>query len=223
MQRAAICLLVLLALCGCASPGEFRRTAEFTADSKTALVVFGVDVQSKFKSPTLIFRRYDPQTGKADMTGEVRAEPRTDQLTGGQRLAAALTGQDARPGGHGYFVVELPPGNWFLCCLFGFYNDGFTSYSSTTFFSQGALVLEAQTGTAAYLGEYVVDGKYGENLRLSPLPRDLPAAQKELESFVNVKAQLVEVELQTKPFSCESKVVLFSKVECVFKTMVVKL
>jgi len=49
-----------------------------------------------------------------------------------------------------------------------------------------------------------VDGKYGENLRLSPLPRDLPAAQKELGSFVNVKAQLVEVELQTKPFSCES-------------------
>lgn len=222
MPRASIYIVMLLVMAGCAS-GQVLRTAAFSSESKTTLVVFGLDVQSNFKTPTLVFRRYDPRTGKVDLKGEVRASPRSDKLTGGQRLAAALTGQDARPGGHGYFVLELPEGSWFLCCLSGFYNDGFTSYSSNTYFSEGALVLQSQAGTAAYLGEYMVSGRYGENLRIEPLPANLPAAQSELDTFANVKAALAAIEPQTKPFSCESKVVLFSKVECVPATMVVKL
>jgi hypothetical protein len=213
------CLLTLITLAGCAT-GQMDRKAEFTASSATSLVVFGVDVASRFKSPNLVFRKYDPATGQVDLAGVYYASPRTDKLTGGQKFAAFMTGQDSRPGGHDYFVINLPPGEWFLWCVSGFHNDGLgTSYSATTYFVEGTMLISSKPGAALYLGEFVLNGAYGQNLKLAPAPRNLGAAQAELDTFSGVQVKLVDLEPEVRSFTCVRGG--FPKTDCDPKQIVV--
>jgi hypothetical protein len=211
-----ISALIVVLFTGCVTQsGQVERDALFSASSDAALFIFGVDLQSKFKSPDLIFRKYDPLTGKVDKNGSLHVTPRIDKLTSGQKFNAAMSGQSSRPGGHDYFVINLAPGDWFLWAMSGFYNDGLgTSYSSTTYFSKGTFVLTAKAGVASYIGEFVVRGSYGENMILAPAPANFAAAQAELRTFTNVTQELVEFVPKKKTFSCTSKQVLWEKVAC---------
>jgi hypothetical protein len=217
--------VVVIACCfsGCVtSSGQLSRDTAFSSSSTYALMMFGVDVQSDFKSPLLVFRKYDPQTGKVDLSGIYHASPRIDGLTDDQKLAAAMTGQNSRPGGHGYFVIGLPEGDWFLWAMSGFYSNGLgTSYSSTSYFSSGTIAIKAKAGEASYLGEFVVSGKYGSNLKIMPTKANFAAAQLELQSFARVDRQLIDAPPTKKKFACSEQLILWSKTPCGPKTIVV--
>lgn len=71
VQRTWLVLPAAVVLASCASQGQFDRNAAFSESSSGSLVVLGVDIQSDFKNPALVFRKYDPQTGKIDPKGVV--------------------------------------------------------------------------------------------------------------------------------------------------------
>jgi hypothetical protein len=215
-MRLFLAVTLASLLSGCVmSQGQLRRDADFSAQSPHALLMFGVDIQSNYKSPLLTFRKYDPQTGKVDLSDLYHASPRTDQMSGGQKFGAAMSGQSSRPGGHDYFVIGLPPGDWFLWAMSGFYSDGVAaSYSSTTFFSNGTIVIHATPGTASYIGEYSVAGKFGEDLILAPAASNFAAAQSELRTFPNVRQELIEVVPRQMKFTCVEKLSIVGKFPC---------
>jgi hypothetical protein len=215
-----VCALVIFAT-GCVSQrGQMDRNAPFSAGSDTALVMFGVDIQSSFKSPTLTFLQFDPTTRHA-LKSSYSAEPRIDKLTDGQKFAGAMTGQNALPGGHNYFVISLPPGEWLLYQISGFYSDGAYSYSSTTSLSKGTIVVSAHAGTATYVGEFLVTGRYGEDMRLTVAPANFVAAKNELATFKNVKQELIESIPHARAFSCSDTQGVLGKTQCYWASVVV--
>jgi hypothetical protein len=195
-------LLTFILLGGCAT-GQMERDAVFTTSSPTSLVMFGVDLQSEFKDPDLAFGKYDPVTGRVDSSRFYHAKPRTEQLTGGQSVLAYLSGRDSRPVGHVYFVVNLPPGAWFLWQVSAVRALGLDVWrSTTTVLSDGTILIPSKPGTALYLGEFVLKGKYSESITLAPAPRNFAAAQAELDTFSSVQVPLVDEEAEIRPFKC---------------------
>jgi hypothetical protein len=219
--RSALALLMVL-IGGCVTTGgQMERTAAFTSASETALFVFGVDVQSAFKSPSLVFMRYDPATGLAIARSARHVMPRQDHLSTGERFGAAMTGQQSLPTGRSLFVIELPAGNWVLWCVSGYASNGVVSYSSVSYLSRGTLALHAVPGKASYIGEYEINGDIADNLGLVELPRRFDKSRSELASFGNVQVELESVRPEVRKFSCEPRTVLLSKVECAQETVTV--
>jgi hypothetical protein len=220
-SRLAPVLLVVLA--GCVTTGgQMERTATFTSASATSLFVFGVDVQSGYKAPNLVFLRYDAATGKAIARSVRAVTPRQDDLSAGQRFNAAMTGQRSLSGGRSLFVVELAAGDWVLWCVSGVSGNGAgTSYNSISYLSLGTFALRAVPGKAAYIGEYEINGEVAENLALVALPRRFDKARSEIASYGNVQVELENVIPESRKFSCESRTVLLTKVECVQETVTV--
>jgi len=165
--------------------------------------MFGVDLQSQYKAPDFIFRRYDERTGRVD-SETYRATPRLHQITGGQTLAQYLSGRDPPLIGHLYFTITLPPGDWFLWRVRGIHGEGGGwMQSAATTLSDGTILIRSTPGAALYLGEFVLKGKYGENITLTPAPANLAAAQAELDTFSGVKVKLgEEEERRVGTFNC---------------------
>jgi hypothetical protein len=216
------CLTVLL-LTACAS-GQLTKDQTVSATGNSGIIVLGMDLQSDFKSPLFIFRRYDPRTGKVDPDGVKSVSTSMEDLSGGQKFAAAMSGATSLPKGRQYFVFELPPGEWFLYCVTGYYNNGLGSaYSATSFLSKGTLAFESGAGVARYLGEYRVTGKFGDNLQLQTLDEDLTAAQSELKKYPHIEMPLQSSKPATATFSCEMKKIFMSSEEtCQWKTVTVQ-
>lgn len=195
-------LMTVLALGGCAS-GQMDRKAAFTKASPTSLVMFGVDLQSEYKMPDFAFRKYDPVTGRVDPEETHHATPTLDQVTGSRKLAKYLTAGDERPVGHVYFTISLPPGDWFLWSVSASHPIGMDGWRLTsTALSGGTVLISLKPGDALYLGEFALKGKYSEDITLSLAPKDLAAAQAELDTFSDVHVKLVEDETRIGSFNC---------------------
>jgi hypothetical protein len=195
-------VMTLLTLGGCAS-GQMDRNAAFTKSSPTSLVMFGVDLRSQFKMPDFAFRKYDPVTGRVEHSETYHATPTLDQITGGQKLATYLAGGDARPVGHVYFTISLPPGEWFLWRVSAAHALGLDRWRlTTTALSGGTVLISSKPGAALYLGEFVLKGKYSEDITLTLAPRDLAAAQAQLDTFSGVQVKLVDDETPVGSFKC---------------------
>lgn len=207
----------LLAACG---SGQASRDVQFDQSSAQALLVMGVDVRSDYKRPSFLVRMFDPETGQP-MKPQKTIHPRDDILTAGQKFSAYFTGQDARPGGHSYFVFELSAGHWFLEQVNGMYNDGFTSYSSTVQFSRGTPTFEAVPGRVTYLGEYALAGSYGGGLSLMQLPADVERARTELNSFSQVSSEMTFVEPKVRSYECVKTRILWGEKKCARSEMVI--
>jgi len=193
----------------------------FTSASPTSLFVFGVDVQSQYKSPSLVFLKYDPTTGKAIARSARHVSPRQDDLPAGQRIGAALTGQQSLPNGRSLFVVDLPAGDWVLWCISAYYNNGLgTSYSSVSYLAKGTITLHAAPGQATYIGEYEINGDVGGDLALVELPRRFDKTRGDLASF-QIQVELQNTEIESRTFTCERKTILLSETPCAGETVVV--
>lgn len=213
-------VLSILVLTGCAS-GQLSRDQPVSTSSSSGVIVLGMDVQSEFRAPRFTFMRYDPRTGQADPDSTKSVTPGTDDLSSQQKFAAAMTGQSSRPRGRQYFVVELPPGEWFLYYISGFYSDGLAnSYSATSFLSKGTIAFPSSAGVARYLGEYRVTGRFGEALRLEVLADDPAAAQAALEKYPHIELALQPEKPALTAFSCVMKTLFMSKDQvCDHKTV----
>jgi hypothetical protein len=129
------------------------------------------------------------------------ARPALEQLTGGQKLGAYLTGRDPRPVGTVYFVINLPPGEWFLWRVSAVHQDGLgTTYTTTTVLSDGTILISSKPGVALYVGDFVLNGRYGENLTLVRAPRNFAAARAELDTFSGVRVKLVDDDVEVSSF-----------------------
>jgi hypothetical protein len=213
---------VLILLTGCSS-GQLTKDQPVSVNSNSGVVVLGMDLQSDFKSPTFGFLRYDPQTGKADPKGLKLVSRSKEDLTGAQKFAAAMSGQTSLAKGRQFFVIELPPGEWILLSVSGFYSDGLSSsYSATSYFSKGTIAFSSTAGAARYLGEYRVTGRFGEAFDLHTLGEDLAAAQAEFKKYPNIELPLQASEPLKASFSCETKKILWGGEMCQWKTVTVQ-
>lgn len=221
-RRELLLAYALLVLAGCSS-GQLQKDRQISANSSSGVIVLGMDVQSDFRAPLFEFLKFDPRTGKVDPEGVKRVTPSTENLTGAQKFGAAMTGQSSRPTGHQYFVFELPAGEWFLYSISGYYSDGLSaSYSATSYLSKGTVVFQSRAGTASYLGEYRVTGKFGAAMDLQTLDGNLDAAQTELKKYTNIVLPLEASKSTLATFSCEMKKLFMSSEEvCQWKTVVV--
>lgn len=196
-----VAAFIVFLLAGCATnDGQIERTAMFTSASRSALFVFGVDVQGSFRHPKLTLVQYDAATGKV-IGGSARSvEPRTDHVPVSTKLgAAALGGRQTLPVGRSLFVIELPPGDWLLWSV----SASVRGYSSDTTLAPGTIVLRGQPGRAAYIGEFEIQGDIGEDLQLIELPRRFDKSQADLASFPNIHVPLDNVEPELGEFTCE--------------------
>ena len=212
---------ILLTSC---SSGQLTKDQPISANSSSGVVVLGVDLQSDFKSPTFTFLRYDPGTGKVIPQGLKHVTPSKEDLTGGQKFAAAMTGQTSLPKGRQFFVIELPQGEWVLYSVSGFYSDGLAhSYSSTSFFSKGTVAFQSTSGVARYLGEYRVVGNFGEAMDLQILGDDLGAAQEAFKKYPRIELPLQASKPSRATFSCETMKNFMNGQElCKWKTVMVQ-
>jgi hypothetical protein len=215
--------LSILVLTGCSS-GQITKDQPISANSNSGVIVLGMDLQSDFKSPLFNFLRYDPRTGKVDPQGMKHVSRSKEDLTGGQKFAAAMTGQTSLPLGRQYFVFELPPGEWILSSVSGSYNDGLgSSYSATSYMSKGTIAFQSGPGTARYVGEYRVVGKLGEPLQLHTLGDDLGSAEAALKKYPHIEMPLQASKPSTATFSCETTKLFMSGAEtCKWKTITVQ-
>lgn len=201
---AGVVAVLLLAACAMTQP---ERKAELAPTSTTALVMFGVDMQSGLENPALTFRKYDPSTGKVDPSALVNATRWRDERTRGQKKGP--------PAEHSYLVLQLPPGNWFLWAISGYYSDGEgNSYSVTSFPSEGTIAFATEPGVAMYVGEYTISGKPGETQVLSMLPADLNAAKAKFDPSADGQTQLALVQPAKKRFTCAGKRATSGPFEC---------
>src|SRR3954467_13128684 len=104
----SLAILVLTA----SRAGQLTQDQPISSNSNSGVIVLGMDLQSDFKSPLFNFLRYDARTGKVDPQGVKSVSRSKADLTGGQKFAAAMTGQTSLARGREYFVFELPPGEW---------------------------------------------------------------------------------------------------------------
>jgi hypothetical protein len=219
--------LLLLSLTGfftaCGS-GQLLKDQPLSANSASGVIVMGVDLQSDFKSPLLVFLKFDPGTGKV-VPGAVKSvTPSKEGLTGAQKFGAVMSGQTSLPRGKQYFVFELPPGDWFFYSISGSYSDGLSSsYSAVSYMSEGTIAFQSSPGTARYVGEYGVTGKFGEAIRMLVLDQNHDAAQAELRKYPNITLPLQASKPSDATFTCEFKSVLMSSAKfCQSKTVVLK-
>ena len=166
----------------------------------------------------------DPGTGKVIPQGLKHVTPSKEDLTGGQKFAAAMTGQTSLPKGRQFFVIELPQGEWVLYSVSGFYSDGLAhSYSSTSFFSKGTVAFQSTSGVARYLGEYRVVGNFGEAMDLQILGDDLGAAQEAFKKYPRIELPLQASKPSRATFSCETMKNFMNGQElCKWKTVMVQ-
>ena len=216
--------LAIFVLIGCSS-GQLTKDQPIAATSNSGVIVLGMDLQSDFKSPTFTFLRYDPRTGKVDLQNGVKTVSRSkDDLSGGQKFAAAMTGQTSLSKGRQYFVFELPAGEWILSSVSSYYNDGLgNSYSAASNMSKGTIAFPSSAGVARYVGEYRVVGKLGEALELHALDEDLGAAQTELKKYPHIELPLQPSKPSTATYTCEKTKILWGPETCVWKTVMVQI
>lgn len=223
IPRLLSLLLALASLSGCViTGGQIDRDQAFTRSSATALLVFGVDVQSQYKSPGLTFIQYDPSTGQGLPEHSRHVNPRQDDLSAGERFGAFMTGQQSLPNRRSLFVVELPAGDWILWCVTGSMSDGFgNSVSSISYLAHGTLAVKAEPGKATYVGEFEINGEYGDDLQLVELPRRFDKAKGDLAAYRNVQVELENVPFESRRFTCDQGRVLFAKTPCLKDTVMV--
>ena len=220
--RLNVFLLSWTALLGGCSSGQLLKDQPISANSASGVIVMGVDLQSDFKSPSLAFLRFDPATGKVDSTSVKSVSRSKEGLTGAQKFGAVMTGQTSLAKGKQYFVFELPPGDWFLSSISGSYSDGlYSSYSAVTHMTEGTIAFRSGPGTASYIGEYGVTGKFGQPIRMVTLEQNFDAAQVELKNYSNITVPLQASKPSNATLACEFKKVPLSSVEyCQWKTAV---
>lgn len=223
IPRLLSLLFALACLSGCViTGGQIDRDKPFTSASPGALLVFGVDVQSQYKSPSLVFLQYDPATGKGLPESTRHVSPRQDDLSAGQRFGAFMTGQQSLPNRRSLFVVELPAGDWILWCVTGYMNDGLgTSTSSVSYMAQGTLAVKAEPGKATYVGEFEINGEFGDDLQLVELPRSFDKARSDLAAYQNVQVELQDTPFDNRRFTCERRRVMLTETPCARDTVIV--
>jgi len=220
--RLGLLLLSLTGFISGCSSGQLLKDQPITANSTSGVIVMGVDLQSDFKSPNLTFLKFDPSTGKVDATNAKSVTRSKEGLTGAQKFGAVMTGQTSLAKGRQYFVFELPPGDWFLSSISGSYSDGvYSSYSAVSHLTEGTVAFQSSPGTASYIGEYGVAGRFGEPIRMVTLDQDFEAAQAELKKYPNIALALQASKPSHATLACEFKKVPLSSVEyCQWKTAV---
>ncbi len=213
---AGVIAALLLAACAMTQP---ESKADLALSSSTALVMFGVNMQSGLQNPALTFRKYDPSTGRVDPSSLVNATRWRGDLTKSQRNPA---GQQSLSAEHSYFALHLPPGHWFLWAIAGFYSDGEgNSYSATSFPSEGTIAFTTEPGVVMYVGEYMVSGKPGENLMLTMLPPDLNTAKAKFDASTGAQRELVPTQPLKTRFTCAGKRTTTGQFECKAASIVV--
>ncbi len=212
---ALICLMS-----GCTSMGQLGKDQEFNRNSSNGLVVLGVNVQGDFKSPRLTFIQYDPVSGMVNSKTKFEIEPRMDALTDSEKFSAFMSGQSSRPGGHDYFIFEVPPGEWILVSINGTYiGGGVQNYISNTFFNKGTFTFSVRQGVALYGGEFDVRGRFGYPFMIVSQKPDIASASEKLKSFNNIHEALSESLAKSATFSCKSQLI---SDKCDLETIVVK-
>jgi hypothetical protein len=223
IRRGLFLLSLTVLLTGCSS-GQLLKDQPISANSASGVIVMGVDLQSDFKSPNLRFLKFDPVTGKVDPAGAKNVTRSQEGLTGAQKLGAVMSGQTSLATGKQYFVFERPPGDWFLFSIAGSYSDGvYRSYSAISHMSKGTVAFQSSPGTARYIGEYGVSGKFGEPIRMATLDENFDAAQAELKKYPHITLPLQPSKPSDATFTCEmKKLPLGSEEICQRKTVVLK-
>lgn len=214
----------ILALLTACSSGQLKKTQPVSAQTSIGVIVLGMDLQSDFKSPTFGFLRYDPQSGKVDTTGIKLVSRSKEDLTAAQKFGAVMSGQTSLARGRQYFVFDLPPGEWILFSVSGFYSDGMvSSQSATSYFNKGTVSFSSAEAVARYVGEYRVSGRFGEALEVQTLADDLVAAQAEFKKYPQIDLPLQATKPSRATFSCEMKKILWGGPMCQWKTVTVQM
>jgi hypothetical protein len=214
--------LSIVLFTGCSS-GQITKDQPITANSGSGVIVLGIDLQSDFKSPSFHFLRYDPLTGKVDPKGRKVVTRSNEDLSSGQKFGAVMSGQTSLAKGRQYFVFELPPGEWILSSVSGYYSDGvYQSYSTTSYLSRGTIAFPSAAGVARYLGEYRVTGRFGEAMQLHVLGEEQDAAKAALAKYPHIELPLQASRPSTVTYSCETMKLFMSGEEtCNWKTITV--
>jgi len=206
MHKQALIILSILFLFGC-SDHQMKKDAVFNKSSQSGVIVLGVILDTPYVNPSLIFRKYDPNTSSASKNETFIAQPE------GSNLQAQLDyrAKDIQPD---VFVLNMPAGHWFLECISASKNDGRTINSNSSCFSLGTIAFKVEEGRASYIGEYTIKSWFSGGIKIKKLADNVEKGREKLKGFKYVDADLELQKPSIIKYECVKKLVWINRYEC---------